>query len=471
MALPDNVEAAEASQFSDATDFLHRLSWDELPGDVRAQAALALLDTLGVCAASQRTALSEIAAEHACRHFGRGAGGGARLLFAAGHRAGLRISPVGAAFAGASATDSLDAHDGHPVTKGHAGCAVVPSLCAFADDLGESGKDLSGREFLTALVVGYEIAIRAGMALHATVADYHTSGAWAGIGVAAMGARLMKLEHSATRHALGIAEYNGPRSQMMRCIDHPTMLKDGSGIGAMIGTQAAYLAADGFTGAPAITLESGEVAEFWQDLGNTWRLLEQYYKPYPVCRWAQPPLTEIAEIRRHHAFSVEDIDEVRIGTFHEAIRLAGARPQNTEEAQYSILFPVATYLAKGEILAGDVMEEALQDPQVAALEERISLEEKAEHNARFPRTRTCDVTLRLKDGRILTSANHATLGDAANPLGPDGLREKFRRMTGDALPPERAARLERAVEALADDGSLTEFLDLACGGPARADSG
>ena len=53
------------------------------------------------------------------------------------------------------------------------------------------------------------------------------------------------------RHALGIAEFHAPRSQMMRCIDYPTMLKDGSGWGAMAGVSAAYLAADGFTGAPA----------------------------------------------------------------------------------------------------------------------------------------------------------------------------------------------------------------------------
>ena len=49
------------------------------------------------------------------------------------------------------------------------------------------------------------------------------------------------------------------RGQMMRCIDHPTMLKDGSGWGAMCGVSAAYLAADGFTGAPAVTVEDARV--------------------------------------------------------------------------------------------------------------------------------------------------------------------------------------------------------------------
>ena len=55
------------------------------------------------------------------------------------------------------------------------------------------------------------------------------------------------------RHALGIAEYHGPRSQMMRCIDFPTMVKDGSGWGAIVGLSAVF-AADGFTGAPALVV-------------------------------------------------------------------------------------------------------------------------------------------------------------------------------------------------------------------------
>ena len=156
---------------------------------------------------------------------GTGAGG-ARILLD-----GRRASPAGAAFAGASTIDAFDAHDGHPLTKGHAGVAVLPALFAVAD--AEGGGD--GRDLLVALVLGYEVAIRAGIALHASVPDYHTSGAWNALGCAAVAARLLGLSADATRHALGIAEYHGPRSQMMRCIDHPTMVKDGSGWGAFAG--------------------------------------------------------------------------------------------------------------------------------------------------------------------------------------------------------------------------------------------
>ena len=145
--------------------------------------------------------------------------------------------------------------------------AILPALLALMD--AEGWRD--GRELLTSLVLGYEIATRAGVALHATVSDYHTSGAWNALACAAIGARLLGLDRNATRHALGAAEYHGPRSQMMRCIDHPTMVKDGSGWGAFAGVSAAYLAADGFTGAPALLIEGQAERAHWADLGARWR--------------------------------------------------------------------------------------------------------------------------------------------------------------------------------------------------------
>ena len=82
---------------------------------------------------------------------------------------GRRASLAGAAFVGAATIDALDGHDGHVLTKGHACVAVLPALLAFID----GGPPCTGAEFITCLVVGYEVATRAGIALHASVADYH----------------------------------------------------------------------------------------------------------------------------------------------------------------------------------------------------------------------------------------------------------------------------------------------------------
>ncbi|NNC80332.1 MAG: MmgE/PrpD family protein, partial [Acidimicrobiales bacterium] len=225
-------------------NWLHDTTLADMPEDVVAFGQRCLLDLLGVAAAGRTTELSSIIHDHAAKHFGAGTGPAVPMLFD-----GREVSPAGAALASGMTIDSIDAHDGNNLTKGHTGCHQVAAILAFTQ---AEQKDDAG-EFLANLIVGYEIATRAGIALHQTACDYHTSGAWGAVGAAALGARVLGLDHASTFEAMGIAEYHGPRSQMMRVIDHPTMLKDGSGWGAMAGVSAAYLAADGFTGAPAVT--------------------------------------------------------------------------------------------------------------------------------------------------------------------------------------------------------------------------
>lgn len=258
-------------------DFLHDIAYADLPPPVVAMARTSLLDLVGVAAAGHTTPLAGIVGRFAARHLAAGEGAPDAPLLLDGRRAGL----AGAAFAGAATIDSFDAHDGHALTKGHAGVALLPAALALMHGSGRR----SGRELIAGVVVGCEVAVRAGMALHATAGDYHASGAWNALGCAALGARVLRLDADAARHALGIAEYHAPRAEMMRCIDHPTMVKDGSGWGALAGVAAAQLAAEGFTGAPALLTRD---AQLWSDLGTRWRILEQYLKPYPVCRWRSP---------------------------------------------------------------------------------------------------------------------------------------------------------------------------------------
>jgi 2-methylcitrate dehydratase PrpD len=232
--------------------------------------------------------------------------------------------------------------------------------------------------------------------------------------VAAVAARLWALDLEPFRHALGIAEYHGPRSQMMRCIDFPTMLKDGSGWGAMCGLSAAYLAADGFTGAPALVVESDAVAGLWADLGSRWRILEMYFKPYPVCRWAQPAVEAALALRRTHGIEPAAIDVVEIETFHAANRLDQHHPATTEEAQYSLPFPVAAAIVRGRLAPTDVSGSALTDDAILAMSDRIRLIDAADLEARFPAERYARVRFRLRDGRVVATAIRRPAG--AGPL-------------------------------------------------------
>ncbi|MFM8701751.1 MAG: MmgE/PrpD family protein [Hyphomicrobiales bacterium] len=434
--------------------FTTDLSLGNVPEKTLQDTKRCLLDTIGVAAAGSRLQLSSIARNVAPMLFGVSPRG-ARLFFADGH-----TSPAGAAFVNASTIDSFDAHDGHPLTKGHAGCGVLSGLMAIAD----VHDDMSGTEALINLIAGYEVAIRAGIALHQTAPDYHTSGAWVGLGIVAAGARVLNLDRSMLREGLGIAEYNGPRSQMMRCIDHPTMLKDGSGWGAMVGVSAAFLAKAGFTGAPAITVEEPAVETLWNDLGSRWRISEQYLKAYPVCRWAQPAMEAAMQLKREHKFTATDILSIRIRTFHEASRLKIWNPQTTEIAQYSLPFPVAALLVKGQVGPDEIDDAALADREILSVAKSIEVIDDPEFSGRFPAERWASASITLRNGTILESRPAVARGSAENPFSDDEITTKFKLLMESAGHSKRVQGIVDYVWGIEKEPSLRRLADMIYGG-------
>ncbi len=439
---------------ADVTAFALRSGAAEIPATARQWASWLLLDTIGIAAGAADLEVARIARNTACALYATGnTGAGSRLLFD-----GRRVSPAGAAFAGATQIDNLDGHDGYNPVKGHIGVAIVPALIAMAE---ASAPDLSGPEALAAMVVGYEIAGRAGLSLHATVSDYHTSGAWNAIGVAAVAARLMGLDDERLRQAFGIAEYHGPRSQMMREIANPTMLHDGSGWGAMAGVSAAILAEQGFQGAPAITIEGPDVAPYWQDLGRDWIIEQQYVKPYPICRWAHAAIDAVRALQAEHGFAPKDIVKVEIGTFHEAACLYPGLPDTTSMAQYSLRFPVAVMLCHGEIGAPHISGDGLSDPAAAGLVDRIEVFERDRHNDRFPVGRWADAVITLADGSVLQSGDMNAHGGPDSPFTEAEIIEKFRGFTEPVLGAVRTERIITAAARLQEpDSRFADFIDL-----------
>ncbi len=431
-------------------DFIHDTRFEDIPGAIIHEAVRCLKDTLGVSVGGAQTDLSRIIRNHAVRQFG---GTGAHIWWD-----GRKASPAGAALANAMTIDALDAHDGYKPAKGHVGCGVIPGLIAVM----QAEERMCAKELLTSVVIGYEIGSRAGVALHASVPDYHTSGAWIALAVAALGARQLGLTKVQTREAVGIAEYHGPRSQMMRVIDAPTMLKDGSGWGAMAGVSAAYLAGDGFTGAPAITVEAPEVAHFWGDLGQNWLVAQQYIKLYPVCRWAQPAAEAVFALIKEHRFTADDVAEITIETFHEGMRL-NAIPTNTEQAQYSLPFAVALALVRGTIGVDEVTESGLSDPKIRTVAKTVVITEVDEFNVVFPQHRIARAIIKLKDGRVLTSAPTEAKGDPEDRVSDAVITAKFYGLTLPVIGQDRACALENTIQYLTDTGDAKKLFELIAG--------
>jgi 2-methylcitrate dehydratase PrpD len=311
------------------------------------------------------------------------------------------------------------------------------------------------------MAVGYEVAYRSGLALHATTPDYHTSGAWTAVGAAAMGARLLGLPAGQMRHAVGIAEYHGPRSQMMRCIDHPSMLRDGVGWGSPTGVSAVYLAQLGFTGAPAITVEGEDANSFWNDLGERWEISNTHYKRYPVCRWAHPAIDAAHDLMKEHGLASTDVERVRIQTFHNAIRLAGHSPQSLDELSYGIAFPTAIMIVRGGIGIPELSPEVLADPEIRRVSLATELVETEHYNRISVAERWADVTLYLEDGRTFQSEARKPKGDPTDPLSDAEIAEKYHRFADPVIGVERAERIEAEVSRMVEpDASVAWLGDL-----------
>ena len=427
------------------SEFVLHYPAGDMPQSTRNSAALMLLDTLGIVIGSARLEAGSIARDTATLLYGTSDDAfSARMMFD-----GRKVSMAGAAYAAATQTDNLDGHDGYNPSKGHIGVVVVPALAALAESAGE----LSGPEALAAIVIGYEIAGRAGISLHQSVSDYHTSGAWNALGVVAMAARLRRMTPKQLREAMGIAEYHGPRSQMMREIAHPTMLHDGSGWGALVGVSSAILAEKGFTGAPAITIEAAEVAQYWDDLGSFWQMEHQYVKPYPICRWAHAAIDATRLLMLEHGLTHRDIVQIQVNTFHESACLFRGMPDDTSKAQYSLPFAVATMVVHGRIGVEHITAEGLGDPLVAEIIERVTVAEVARHSERFPEFRYADVVMTLADGRLLESGDVHARGGPESPLNRSEVIEKYMEFATPSLGQERAGKIRDAVLALVEPDS------------------
>lgn len=436
-------------------DFVNGFNFKDAPISTQFLIKNSLLDIIGVVAAAKDNNTNVKLRNFVLEQYPKG-DLGARILFD-----GRVISPLGAAWAGGFAADSLDAHEGHFLSKGHAGATVVPGLLSLIDAYKEGGKSVSGEEFLSLLTIAYETSLRAGVALMNSASDYHASGAFSGIGLAAAGARALNLKQDALFHALGIAEYFAPRCPMMRLVDHPTNLRDAHGAGAFSGMNALMMAKNGVTGAPADLIFAESSASAWRTLWTEWEIDNQYFKPWPVCRWAQPALTAVEAMLELDANIREpNIESITIKTFHESMRLQGHQPSNADEAQYGLAFPVAAMICHGQLGPTQVSDEAVFDERVLALCSRIHIVESEALSNRFPAEILSIVEITLSDGAVIKSPISQAKGDPNTAMTKEDIIQKFIQYTSPMMSVDLQNALIEEVYSLEQRPDVSRLLDL-----------
>jgi 2-methylcitrate dehydratase PrpD len=440
-----------------AAQFIAETRWDDLPDAVQHKVKMCLVDIVAAIVAGALTPISEISAAYAPVAW---PGDQATILL---HD--RQATAAGAAFANAHAANALDCDDGGSYTRGHQGAQVIPTALALCEKLG-----LSGRAMLAAVVVGYEISHRFGRAWHHHQHPvYQADGSWGSVACAATAANLMGLDMEAIQHALGIAEYHAPNLPMERDLVAPAMVKHGHGWGAMTGIVAAELAERGFTGIPGL-FGFQEYQDWVSTLGDEYIMLDGVsFKRYCSCGWSHHALAGVQKLQREHGWDVGDIAAIQVEGHHWTAVLHTAHPATTEEAQFSVKWPVAAYLVDGEVGPDQVLESRLGDPSINALVDKITLVESDElddlyrpaFEGREGGLSASRVVIHLEDGRILDSGLVSDSCRIAASGDEERLEKKFRWLTSFVLGGDRIDELLEMLwhfDAVQDVHELTSLL-------------
>ncbi len=422
-----------------------------IPEAPRRTAVLAILDLIAAALAGHSTRGARSARQAARSIWGAGE---APVWFTPS-----RLPVVGAAFANASAASMLDLDDGHRAAAGHPGSAIIPAVVAAAQ-----GRDVSAERLLTAIVLGYEIAVRVGASRDLSRVDTLVSGRWVGQGAAAAVAWLRKLTTPQIAQAIAIAGTSAPGlgpvaySQVMG--NH---LKEGIAWATATGLAAVDLAAAGFT-APIDLFDNPSLFDgetLTADLGRDWKIERTYFKPYSCCRWIHAAIEAGLALQASHGIDPRAIDGIKVESFARTLQLNNEpHPRTLEAAQYSVPFCLALALLEGEDSLLPMGEGALSHRAVTALAERVSVELASDLDAMFPGRVPARVEIGVQ-GRVYSASVLAPKGEPSNPMTPADLEAKFRTLAGPLLGDARAELLLSTIQALEDNDAAPLLRQLA----------
>jgi 2-methylcitrate dehydratase PrpD len=412
--------------------FANDLHFADIPGDLVNDICLHALDTIGVCLASTPLPYAQAVAKFLRREAGIG---GSTAFGQAG------VFPArNAGFYNASLGHGLDYDDSHLVAICHPSATILPPLLALAEQNGYDGEAL-----VTALVVGVEVMSRLGVACGAALVSrgLHPTSACGSFGAAAAIAKINGMAQVQFVDALGIvgAMTGGLHQSTLdgtwnKCIH--------SGLAVQAGFQAVELAKAGFSGPPSILDgETGFIASFaglpvgaaahavCDDLGVRWEAGRLAFKLYPCCQGLHPYADCAVALAQE-----EDIDfgsvariDVRVG------ELVGAalceppalkyRPPTPYAAKFSMPYLVASALTHGEVTSESFTAQAIADPQVLALADKVHYEFDPLYDEGAALRGWLQV--RQTDGRTFLRSTLASRGTPENPWGRADIVDKFLR--------------------------------------------
>jgi 2-methylcitrate dehydratase PrpD len=438
-------------QIEELARFVAQTQWEDVPEPVQRQTKLVLLDTLGVIlAGSERPEVRQVRDVLAAT-----AGSGATIYA----RRCSRTDPRTAALLNGVAGRAVEMCEGLRLTSGQAAMQVLPGVLA----VGEHARR-SGREMLTAFVLGYDVAGRLCTAFTPRPLA-HQNGQASLLAAAAAGARLRGLDAGGISSAMRISTTLLLTPSYTNTVAGATALNVAGGMSGFAAALAPDLVFAGFEAQDnAIEEALGSLVGdgfnpdgLLDELGTGWQITRNYFRLYACCNPVHPALDCLHAALEALRPGYDDIERIDIATYRFASVMRSQDPVNYFASKYSLPHAAATMAVRGNAGFASLDDSSLLDPAISALRHRVLVTEDPTMTAATPRLKPARVTVTLTDGRQITRTCESHRGDFQQPFAESELRTKFRELAATVLTSDGVMHVEHAVDS-SDQWKTTDEL-------------
>ncbi len=359
---------------------------------------------------------------------------------------GESLNAPGAAYVNSSFASVLDLDDGHREAMGHPGAAIIPTALAVAEETNSSGID-----FLTAVIIGYEIGIRVASARDHKRLETLSSGKWCPYGVAAAAGWLYRFSPDKLAQALSIAGVQAPElsaagySRLMG-----NSVKEGIPWSTVTGLSALMLAKNNYSGPLDILDHPGffNSGKIISTLGKTYCIEEVYFKPYACCRWIHSAIDALLVLMDTHDLGADQISGIDVHLFKRALMLTNEIvPETIEGAQYSVQYSMAVAAVEGKEALCPMYPHTIGKKKIASFAEKIKLFEDEELTRLFPVFAPARVVIHSGKGDFEKYIK-SPLGDPANPMDMNMIENKINQIADQNSFTHIASRIVDGVKQL-----------------------
>jgi 2-methylcitrate dehydratase PrpD len=448
---------------SQLADYAANFTYESIPEHICARARHLILDAVGIAHASTRY---EFAARSLAAVSELGEGDSDVIGYSS------RLAVRDAVLLNGILIHGLDFDDTHGPGIIHATASCFPTALGVAAQRG-----LSGKELLTAYVLGMELGTRIASVARSGFhqVGFHPTGLVGAFACALITGKLQGQSAAQLAMAQGIA--------LSTASGNMEFLEDGAwtkrmhpGWAGVAGITSATLARHGFVGPKAVyegrfglfkshlgpLEENCDYSLATQGLGEQWEIENVSVKPLPACHFTHASADAAMLIRTLPGFALDQVVSIKALVPEGVIKTvcepqAYKRvPQNTYDAQFSIPYAVASGLVRGRFGLSEIDPAAIGDPEVLRIASLVDYA--ADPDSGFPKYYSGEVIVTLRDGTVLRHREDKNRGGYDRPLSNDEITDKFRDNLSLVASPQRAEQVLQAVRSLDDEGRSAKDL-------------